>query len=117
MINLTSFRPLCIGKVKLGTAAHVVDVVERPFGLHCHVYKPQQSHKSYYPTSTISAWEGEPTFLRRNATELIQHVSQVLLGGATIVGGIFAGTWFYMSTKQARKASREPGEKGALPSC
>ena len=42
---------------------------------------------------------------------------QVLLGGATIIGGIFAGTWFYMSTKQARKASREPGEKGALPSC
>ena len=45
------------------------------------------------------------------------HVSQILIGGAAIIGGIFAGTWFYMSTKQARKASREPGEKGSLPSC
>jgi len=41
---------------------------------------------------------------------------RILLGGAAIIGGIFAGTWFYMSTKQARKASREPGERGALPS-
>jgi hypothetical protein len=41
----------------------------------------------------------------------------MLLGGAAIIGGIFAGTWFYMSTMQARKASRAPGEKGALPSC
>lgn len=45
------------------------------------------------------------------------HVPQMLLGGAAIIGGIFAGTWFYMSTMQARKASRAPGEKGALPSC
>jgi hypothetical protein len=44
-------------------------------------------------------------------------VLQAFLGGAAIIGGIFAGTWFYMSTKQARKASREPGELGSLPSC
>jgi hypothetical protein len=42
---------------------------------------------------------------------------QALLGGAAIIGSILAGTWIYMSTKQARKASREPGERGSLPSC
>jgi len=52
-----------------------------------------------------------PTILR-----LPSRPGRILLGSATIIGGIFAGTWFYMSTKQARKASREPGEKGALPS-
>ncbi len=62
------------------------------------------------------AWVLSPP-LRRSAAELIHHVPQILLGGATIIGGIFAGTWLYMSAKQARKASREPGEKGALPSC
>jgi len=38
------------------------------------------------------------------------------MGGATIIGAIFAGTWFYMAPNQARKASREPGEWGSLPS-
>lgn len=51
-----------------------------------------------------------------NVPRLPSRPGRILLGGATIIGGIFAGTWFYMSTKQARKASREPGEKGALPS-
>ncbi|KAI0296445.1 hypothetical protein BC826DRAFT_1103863 [Russula brevipes] len=41
----------------------------------------------------------------------------IFLGGAAIIGGLFAGTWYYMSAKQARKASREPGERGSLPSC
>ncbi|KAH9979731.1 hypothetical protein BJV74DRAFT_119410 [Russula compacta] len=41
---------------------------------------------------------------------------RILLGGAAVIGGIFAGTWFYMSMKHARKANREPGERGALPS-
>jgi len=51
-----------------------------------------------------------------NIPRLPSRPGGILLGGATIIGGIFAGTWFYMSTKQARKASRETGEKGALPS-
>ncbi|KAF8496501.1 hypothetical protein F5888DRAFT_1804186 [Russula emetica] len=42
-----------------------------------------------------------------NIPRLPSRPGGILLGGATIIGGIFAGTWFYMSTKQARKASRE----------
>ncbi|KAH9962977.1 hypothetical protein BC827DRAFT_1266763 [Russula dissimulans] len=41
---------------------------------------------------------------------------RILLGGTAVIGGLFAGAWLYMSTKQARKASRDPDEQGALPS-
>jgi len=40
----------------------------------------------------------------------------MLLGGAAIIGGTFAGAWYYMTAKQAYKATREPGERGSLPS-
>lgn len=82
-----------------------------------HVYDSQKPVKCHF-TSSLPTWESEPA-LCKVAAELTHHhhVLQILLGGAAIIGGIFAGTWLYMSTKQARKASREPGEKGALPSC
>ncbi|KAH9973778.1 hypothetical protein BGW80DRAFT_1458828 [Lactifluus volemus] len=45
-----------------------------------------------------------------------RRLLQIVLGGAVLIGGTFAGAWYYMSMKHARKASREPGEPGALPS-
>ncbi|KAI0301626.1 hypothetical protein B0F90DRAFT_321501 [Multifurca ochricompacta] len=41
---------------------------------------------------------------------------RILLGSAAILGATFGGVWYYMIIKQSRKASREPGERGALPS-
>lgn len=98
------------GKIKVGQA-------DRRFSHHHrHVHDSAQE-----PSSSLPAWASEPahgSFLYAELPLGSHHVPpQILLGGAALIGGIFAGTWSYMSTKQARKASREPGERGALPSC
>ncbi|KAI0261620.1 hypothetical protein BC834DRAFT_461228 [Gloeopeniophorella convolvens] len=49
-------------------------------------------------------------------TGLPARPGRVFLGGAAIIGGTFAAVWYYLNTKHARKASREPGEPGSLPS-
>ncbi|KAH9073022.1 hypothetical protein EDB83DRAFT_153742 [Lactarius deliciosus] len=53
---------------------------------------------------------------RKSFPRLPSRPGRILLGGAAIIGGTFAGAWYYMSAKQAYKASREPGEQGSLPS-
>ncbi|KAH9006542.1 hypothetical protein EDB86DRAFT_2824750 [Lactarius hatsudake] len=53
---------------------------------------------------------------RKSFPRLPSRPGRTLLGGVAIIGGTFAGAWYYMSAKQAYKASREPGEQGSLPS-
>ncbi|KAF8483281.1 hypothetical protein DFH94DRAFT_689781 [Russula ochroleuca] len=38
-----------------------------------------------------------------NSPRLPSRPGRILLGGAAIIGWVFTGTWFYMSTKRARR--------------
>ncbi|KAH8996361.1 hypothetical protein EDB92DRAFT_1598121 [Lactarius akahatsu] len=83
-----------------------------------------QVQKSELSTSSHSTPRTAPRTMSTHASlenrnsfpRLPSRPGRILLGGAAVIGGTFAGAWYYMSAKQAYKASREPGEQGSLPS-
>ncbi|KAH9048414.1 hypothetical protein EDB84DRAFT_229572 [Lactarius hengduanensis] len=76
-----------------------------------------QLHTPRTTPRTMSTHASTARLENRNPfPRLPSRPGRILLGGAAIIGGTFAGAWYYMSAKQAYKASREPGEQGSLPS-